>query len=143
MPPVRRSNRALKPKAHWEPPITTPCRRQPPIFTIYSDAPGSQAPSSQAIGMQALSSPAPSSQAIGMQALSTPAPSLQAIGMQALSTPAPSSQPIGMQAPEAPYQPHFLPQDRAGKPQNMPEDIQPIKLFQLFFTVKEIENIVK
>jgi hypothetical protein len=25
----------------------------------------------------------------------------------------------------------------------MPEDIRPIKLFQLFFTVEEIENIVK
>ena len=47
---------------------------------------------------------------------------------------------LGMQ-PQ--YQPCFLPTDRAGKPQNLPDDITPIKLFQLFFPVKEIENIVK
>src|SRR5216117_2784133 len=40
------------------------------------------------------------------------------------------------------YQPQFLPKDRAGKPQNLPEDPDPLKLFQLFFPVKEIENIV-
>jgi len=28
-------------------------------------------------------------------------------------------------------------------PQNMPQDTSPIKLFQLFFPVKEIEDIVK
>ena len=44
---------------------------------------------------------------------------------------------------DPPYQPRFLPKDRAGKPQNLPEDPNPLKLFQLFFTVKEIENIVK
>ena len=42
-----------------------------------------------------------------------------------------------------PYQPPFLPKDRAGKPQDLPEDLSPLKLFQLFFPVKEIENIVK
>src|SRR5213592_690354 len=41
------------------------------------------------------------------------------------------------------YQPQFLPEDRAGKPQNLPEDSNSVKLFQLFFTVKEIKNIVK
>jgi len=41
------------------------------------------------------------------------------------------------------YQPQFLPKNRAGKPQNLPEDSDPLKLFQLFFPVKEIENIVK
>ena len=45
-------------------------------------------------------------------------------------------------SPEA-YQPQFLPENRAGKPQNMPKETTPIKLFQLFFPVKEIENIVK
>src|SRR6267154_2055780 len=78
-----------------------------------------------------------------MQVLSSQALSSQSLGMQALSSEALSSQALGMQATEAPYQPYFLPQDRAGKPQNMPEDIRPIKLFQLFFTVKEIENMVK
>src|SRR5947207_4585821 len=41
------------------------------------------------------------------------------------------------------YQPQFLSKDRAGRSQNMPENITPVKLFQLFFTVKEIENIIK
>ena len=42
-----------------------------------------------------------------------------------------------------PYQPQFPPKNRAGRPQNLPEDPNPLKLFQLFFTVKEMENIVK
>ena len=42
----------------------------------------------------------------------------------------PTTQPTSIQ-PEAPYQ-----------PQNLPKDTEPIKLFQLFFTVKEVENIV-
>ena len=33
--------------------------------------------------------------------------------------------------------------DRVGKPQNLPENPDPVKLFQLFFPVKEIKNIVK
>ena len=41
------------------------------------------------------------------------------------------------------YQPLFLSKDRAGKPQNLPENPDPVKLFQLFFPVKEIKNIVK
>src|SRR5216117_1192209 len=40
------------------------------------------------------------------------------------------------------YQPQFLPKDRVGKPQNLSEDSDSLKLFQLFFPVKEIENIV-
>ena len=44
---------------------------------------------------------------------------------------------------DPPYQPQFLPKDRVGKPQNLPEDPTPIKLFQLFFTIEEIKNIVK
>jgi hypothetical protein len=44
---------------------------------------------------------------------------------------------------ESQYQPRFLPRDRAGKPQNLPRDLGPLQLFQLFFIVKEIEVIVK
>src|SRR2546423_4087276 len=51
---------------------------------------------------------------------------------------------LGMEYPDdQPYQPLFLPKDRAGKPQNLPENPNPVKLFQLFFPVKEIKNIVK
>ena len=41
------------------------------------------------------------------------------------------------------YQPLFLPKDRAGKPEDFLENPDPVKLFQLFFPVKEIKNIVK
>ena len=41
------------------------------------------------------------------------------------------------------YQPLFLSKDRTGEPQNLSEDSDSVKLFQLFFSVKEIENIVK
>ena len=40
-------------------------------------------------------------------------------------------------------QPRFPPKNRAGKPQNLSENSSSLKLFQLFFSVKEIENIVK
>lgn len=38
MPPIRRSNRAAKPKVYWEPPITN-LRRCNSIFTIFTDPP--------------------------------------------------------------------------------------------------------
>ena len=41
------------------------------------------------------------------------------------------------------YQPQFLSKDRAGRSQNLPENTEPVKLFQLFFPVKEMKNIVK
>jgi len=41
------------------------------------------------------------------------------------------------------YQSQFLSKDRVAKPQNLPENPDSLKLFQLFFPVKEIENIVK
>jgi hypothetical protein len=44
---------------------------------------------------------------------------------------------------DPPYQPQFLSKDRAGKPQNLLKDSDSLKLFQLFFPVKEIENIVE
>src|SRR5439155_6486559 len=41
------------------------------------------------------------------------------------------------------YQSQFLSKDRTDKSQNLSEDSDLLKLFQLFFSVKEIENIVK
>ena len=41
------------------------------------------------------------------------------------------------------YQSQFLSEDRADKFQNLFEDSNSVKLFQLFFTVKEIKNIIK
>ncbi len=39
MPPIRRSNRVLKPKVYWEPRIIPPRIRHPPAFTIYTEPP--------------------------------------------------------------------------------------------------------
>ena len=51
---------------------------------------------------------------------------------------------LGVPFPDdQPYQPLFLSKDRAGEPQNLPGDSDPVKLFQLFFPVKEIKNIVE
>ena len=113
MPPIRRSNRVPKPKVHWEPPTITP-RKRPPVFAVYTDP---LAPSG------------------------TQPPTTQPLTTQPLTTQPLTTQPTSIQ-PEAPYQPHFLPENRAGKPQNLPKDTEPIKLFQLFFTIKEVENIV-
>ena len=41
------------------------------------------------------------------------------------------------------YQFQFLSKVRANRSQNMSENIISVKLFQLFFIIKEIENIVK
>jgi hypothetical protein len=112
MPPIRRSNRVPRPKVYWEPPISTPRRQQPPLFTIYTDPPELNTDPPEPI--------------LGTQ---PPEPSL-------------GTRPLDSRE-ESQYQPRFLPRDRAGKPQNLPRDLGPLQLFQLFFTVKEIENIVK
>ena len=41
------------------------------------------------------------------------------------------------------YQSQFLFKDRTNKSQNLSENSDSLKLFQLFFSVKEIENIVE
>ena len=129
MSPIRWSNRARKPKVYWEPPPPTRRRRQP-AFTIHAD-PSEDQPTPEDLGMQ---SP---------KDLGTQFP--EDLGTQ-------SPEDLGTQSPEdldtqsaedQPYQPQFLSKNRAGKPQNLSEDSNPLKLFQLFFTVKEMKNIVK
>src|SRR5437667_8806931 len=39
MAPVRRSNRARKPRDYWDPTNSPPHRRQPPAFIIYTEPP--------------------------------------------------------------------------------------------------------
>jgi len=95
MPPIRRSNRAPKPRVFLDPYITPPHRRQIPAFTIYSDTP--EAP--------------------------------------------PEALPEA--SPEASLEVPLEVLPEAYQPQNMPKDTRPIKLFQLFFPVKEVENIIK
>jgi hypothetical protein len=91
MPPIRRSDRVPRPKVYWEPPITTPRRNQPLLFTISTDPPESDTkrPESNTKPLDAL----------GIQ---PPEPLL-------------GNEPLDSRE-ESQYQPGFLPKDRAGKP---------------------------
>src|ERR1700752_1482034 len=53
MSPIRRSNRAHKPKIYWEPIIKSSCQQCLPVFTIHTDLPEDLAPQlSPALGTQ-------------------------------------------------------------------------------------------
>ena len=170
MASIRRSNRVLKPRDYWDPTITTPRQRRQPAFTIYTEPSnlstqlheglgeglGSEV-SDQDLGSdlsnQDLDSDL-SDQDLGSdlsnQDLGSDLSNKdldKALSMQLheslsnyLSTQSCENQ---QSCKDQPYQPQFLSKDRAGKSQNLPEDPNPLKLFQLFFPVKEIENIVK
>src|SRR5215469_12084694 len=158
MQPIRRSNRAPKRKTFWEPPINPPRKRQPPTFTIYTEPPDLESQplpdhATQPLpdhAMQPL--PGHATQPLPDNAPQplpdhTPQPPPDFVTQPSLSDPATRSL-SGSSASldsgeEPPYQPYFPPKDRAGRPQNLPKDIEPVQLFQLFFTVKEMENIVK
>src|SRR5436190_14733742 len=197
MPPIRRSNRARKPKVHWEPP--PPARRpptrkqQPPLFTIHADPPEdlttqlhegltkglspqlSEEDLSDTLSPQlsdedlsdALSprlsdedlsdalSPQLYNEDLSNYLSQLSDDSLSQLSdedlSQALSTQLFNkdlSDTLSVQLYESldvnsSYQLQFLSEDRAGKLQNLSEDSNSVKLFQLFFTVKEIKNIVK
>src|SRR2546421_521178 len=125
MPPIRRSNRARKPKVHWEPP--PPARRpptrkqQPPLFTIHADPPEdltTQLHEDLTNGLSPQLSDKDLSKVLNVQLYKDLGVNLS-------------------------YQSQFLSKDRADKSQNLSEDSTSVKLFQLFFTVEEIKNIVK
>ena len=169
MASIRRSNRASKRKVYWEPSIDPPRKRQPPRrqqpppFTIHADPPEDlstqlhEGLTKDLIkGLSPQLSDEDLSDALSPQLydedLSDYLSQLSDEDLsQALSTQlfdkdlsdALSAQLYEGLGVDPPYQPQFLPEDRAGKPQNLPEDSNSVKLFQLFFTVKEIKNIVK
>src|SRR5258707_605903 len=126
MASLRRSNRAPKRKGYWEPPIDLPRQRQPPPFTIHTDPP------------KDLSTHKCLSNYLSQLPDDT---LIQALSIQLSDKDL--SDVLSAQLHECldmdpPYQPQFLPKYRVGKPQNLPEDPTPIKLFQLFFTIEEI-----
>ncbi len=141
MPPIRRSNRVPKPKVYWEPPPPTR-RRQPPVITIYTDP--SEDLSPEDLAMQ----PPEDLDMQSPEDLDSQPEDLDSQPEDLDSEPEdpdlePTEDPDTEPLEDQPYQPQFLPTNRAGRPQNLPENIEPVKLFQLFFTVKEIKNIVK
>ena len=173
MPPIRRSNRVPKPKVHWENPPPTRRRQPPAIIIYTDPSEDlspedlvMQPP--EDLDSQPEDLDSQPEEDLDMQSpddLDSQPEDLDSQPEEDLDMQFPEdldSQPeedLDMQPPEnldsqpedlvtqsvknQSYQPQFLSKDRAGRPQNMSENIMPVKLFQLFFTVKEIENIIK
>src|SRR5436190_6622176 len=150
MAPVRRSNRARKPRDYWDPTNSPPHRMQSPAFTIYTDPPedlGSEL-SDKDLGSELsdedLGSELDEDLSSELDEDLSPeldedlSPELDKDLSELLSRQLHEDLDVNPS-----YQPQFLPKDRADKSQNLPEDPDSLKLFQLFFSVKEIENIVK
>src|SRR6266487_3316943 len=165
MPPIRQSNRVRKPKVHWEPPPPTRRRRQP-AFTIHAD-PSEDQPTLKDLGTQFPedldmqfpedlgtqfpedldSEPAEDSDSES-EDLDSESEDLNLELKDLVSQPEdPDSQPEDLDSDTSledhSYQPQFLSKDRAGRSHNLSEDTKSVKLFQLFFTVKEMKNIIK
>jgi len=193
MAPIRRSNRARKPRVYWDPTITPPHRTrrtQAPAFTIYTEPEDLNTQLSEQLSAQLHeglikdlgSKPA---EALGFEPdedlsfepdedlgfepdedlgfepdedlgfkpdedlgfepdedLDTePDEDLDTKPDEDLDTK--PDEDLDTELKNQSYQPPFLSKDRVGKSQDLPEDLSPLKLFQLFFPVKEIENIVK
>ena len=151
MPPIRRSNRARKPKVHWEPP--PPARRpptrkqQPPLFTIHADPPEdltTQLHEGLIKGLSPQLSEEDLSDTLSLQLSDEDLSNALSIQLSDKDL----SKVLNVQlykdlGVNLSYQSQFLSKDRADKSQNLSEDSTSVKLFQLFFTVKEIKNIVK
>ena len=155
MPPIRQSNRVRKPKVHWEPPPPTRRQRQP-AFTIHAD-PSEDQPIPEDLGMQFPEDLGMESEDLGMESEDLDMESedlgmkFKDLDMESEDLDMQFSEDLDMEpedldtqsVEDQPYQPQFLSKNRAGKPQNLSEDSNSLKLFQLFFTVKEMKNIVK
>src|SRR5436190_11997496 len=148
MPPIRQSNRVRKPKVHWEPPPPTRRRRQP-AFIIHAD-PSEDQPTPEDLGTQFPEDLGMESEDLGMESEDLGMES-EDLGTESEDLDTQFPEDLGMEpedldmqpVEDQSYQPQFLSKNRAGKPQNLSEDLNFLKLFQLFFTIKEMKNIVK
>jgi len=172
MAPVRRSNRARKSRDYWDPTITPPHRTrrtQAPAFTIYTEPEDLNTQLSEQLSAQLYEGlikdlGSKHAEALGFEPDEDlgfepdedlgfepdedlgfePDEDLDTEPDEDLDTEPdedPDTEPD--EDLDQSYRPRFLPKDRVGKPQNLSEDSDSLKLFQLFFSVKEIENIVK
>ena len=143
MAPIRRSNRARKPRDYWDPTNSPPHRRQSPAFTIYTEPPedlGSEL-SDKDLGSELFD------EDLGSE-LSEKDLSLELDKDLSLELNEDLNEQLSRQLHEdlnvdSSYQLQFLFKNKADKFQNLFKDSDSLKLFQLFFSVKEIENIVK
>src|SRR5436190_14521494 len=157
MAPIRRSNRARKPRVYWDPTITPSHRTrrtQAPAFTIYTEPEDLNTQLSEQLSAQLYEGlikdlGSKHAEALGFKPdedlgfepdedlgfepdedLSTePDEDLDTKPDKDLDT-----EPDEDQS----YQLQFLSKDRIDKSQNLFEDSDSLKLFQLFFSVKEI-----
>src|SRR2546421_473590 len=142
MSSIRQSNRVHKPIDYWEPPPPTR-RRQPPAIIIYADFSEDLSPkdlvmqSSEDLDMQPEEDlDSQSEEDLDMQFLKDLDSQFKDLDLQ-------SEDLVTQSVKNSSYQSQFLSKHRADRSQNMSENITSVKLFQLFFTVKKIENIVK
>src|SRR5947207_5830562 len=162
MAPIRRSNRARKPRDYWDPTNSPPHQRQPPAFIIYTEPPedlGSELShkdlgpglSDEDLGSELshedLGSKL-SDKDLGSELFDEDLGSELSEKDLSLELDKDLSKLLSRQLHEdldvnSSYQLQFLSKDRADKFQNLSEDSDFLKLFQLFFSVKEIENIIE
>src|SRR5438034_5654876 len=171
MAPIRRSNRACKPRDYWDPTNSLSHQRQPPAFIIYTEPPedlGSEL-SHEDLGLELSDedlSPELSDKDLDSELSHEDLGSElsdEDLGSElsdkdlgpefsdedlSLKLDKDLSELLSRQLHEdldvnSSYQSQFLFKDRADKSQNLSEDSDSLKLFQLFFSIKEIENIVE
>ena len=143
MAPIRRSNRARKPRDYWDPTNSPPHRRNPPGFTIYTE-PFEHLSTQYSEHLEHLTeglSTELSDKDLSSELDEDLSPELDKDLSEHLSRQL--HEDLDVDPSYSSYQPQFLSKDRAGKSQNFSEDSNSLKLFQLFFSVKKIENIVK
>ena len=146
MPPIRQFNRVHKSKVYWEPPPST-CRlptrkQQQSAFTIYTnffkdlDMHFSEDSSMQLFEELSMHVIMNFSEDLDMQFSEDSDSESENLDLK-------SAEDSDTSLEDYSYQSQFLSKDRAGRFQNFSESAKSVKLFQLFFTVKEIKNIVK
>ena len=162
MAPVRRSNRARKSRDYWDPTITPPHRTrrtQAPAFTIYTEPEDLNTQLSEQLSAQLYEGlikdlGSKHAEALGFEPDedlgSEPDEDLGFEPDEDLDTEPdkdldtkPDEDLDTKPDEDQSYQSQFLSKNRVDKFQNFSEDSDSLKLFQLFFSVKKIENIIK
>src|SRR6266487_2337644 len=164
MSPIRQFNRACKPKVHWEPPSLA-CRpptrkQQPSLFIIHTNSfkdliiqlhkdliKDLSSQLSEKDLSNILSSQLSDEDLSNALSFQLSDEDLSNVLSSQLSdedlSKVLNAQLYKNLGVNSSYQLQFLSKDRADKSQNLSEDSTSVKLFQLFFTVEEIKNIVK
>ena len=154
MASIWQSNRAHKPRVYWNPTITSlhqTCRTQAPAFTIYTEFKDLNIQLSEQLSTQLYEDLIKDLDFKHAEALDFKSnedldsklnEDLDTEPDEDLDTKPDENLDIKPDENQS-YQSQFLSKNKVDKFQNLSEDSDSLKLFQLFFSVKEIENIVK